>query len=111
MQIFLGENYPGENCVVGTFPSTIRQYNNSIRRNDLCDQYITAYRLDRRSKCRFYLSIFFDLMPLMDVALVNSFIEYDKFVCRQVFILGVQSKVSQHMIDSFRGSIREFPSS
>ena len=82
-----------------------------MRRDDLCDQYITAYRLDGRSKCCFYLSIFLDLMLLMNVALVNSFIEYDKFLHRQVFILGVQSTVSQHMIDSFRGSIREFPSS
>ena len=54
-------------------PSIVRQYNKSMIRDDLCDQYIAADRLDRRPKCRFYVLIFFYLMPLMDVASVNSF--------------------------------------
>ena len=40
---------------------------------DLMDQKISAYRLDRMSKCRFYLRISFDLI---DKALVNTLIVY-----------------------------------
>ena len=42
---------------------------------DLMDQRKSAYQLDRRSKFRFYLRLFFDLF---DVAVVNSFILYKK---------------------------------
>ena len=40
-----------------------------------CDKYIAPYRTDRKSKCCLYLRIVFDLM---DFAIVNSFIVYDK---------------------------------
>ena len=42
---------------------------------DIMDKKTAAYRLDRKSKYRFYLSTFFDLM---DVKHVNSHIVYMK---------------------------------
>ena len=50
-------------------PNMIKKYNQGIGRVDLCDQYTDAYRRDCRSKFRFYLRIFFDLMG---VSMVNS---------------------------------------
>ena len=42
---------------------------------DLMDQLKSVYQLDQRSKFQFYLRLFIDLF---DVALVNSFIVYNK---------------------------------
>ena len=42
---------------------------------DLCDQMKVSYQVDRRSKFRFYLRIFFDFL---DIGVVNSKIIYDK---------------------------------
>ena len=54
-------------------PIIVKKYNQSIMGVDLCDQYTAPYPLNQRSKFRFYLCIFFDLM---DVAIVKSFIIY-----------------------------------
>ena len=56
-------------------PNEIKLYNSKMGEVDLMDQLKSAYQLDRRSKFRFYLLVFFDLF---DVALVNSFIVYKK---------------------------------
>ena len=53
------------------FPNGIKLYNSKIGRVDLMDQQKSAYKLDRRSKFRFYYHLFIDLF---DVALANSFI-------------------------------------
>ena len=58
-----------------TCSSIVKQHNKNIEGVDPCKQYIAAYRPDRKSKCHFYLRIFFDLM---DVAIACSFIVYDK---------------------------------
>ena len=42
---------------------------------DLCDEMKVSYQVDRRSKLRFYLRIFFDFL---DIGVVNSKIIYDK---------------------------------
>ena len=42
---------------------------------DLCDQMKVSYQVDRRSKFRFYLRIFFDFL---DIGVVNSKIIHDK---------------------------------
>lgn len=53
-------------------PNTVKQQKKGFFS---CDKYIAPYRTDRRSKCCLYLRIVFDLM---DFAIVNSFIVYDK---------------------------------
>ena len=55
-------------------PNLVKLYNNGMGGVDIMDQKTAAYRLDRKSKFRFYFRIFFDLM---DVALVNSFIVFE----------------------------------
>ena len=50
-------------------PNIIKMYNASIGFVDVIDQKTTAYRLDRKSKFRFYLRMFFDLI---NIAFANS---------------------------------------
>ena len=50
-------------------------YNQGMGGADLMDQESAAYRLDCKSKVRFYLRFFFDII---DVALVNSLTVYTK---------------------------------
>ena len=57
-------------------PNGIKLYNSKMGRTDLVDQLKSVCQLDRRSRFRFYLCLFFDLF---DNALVNSFIVYKKF--------------------------------
>ena len=56
-------------------PIIVKKYNQGMGGVDLCGQYTAPYHLDQRSKFTFYLRIFFDLM---DVAMVNGFIIFDK---------------------------------
>ena len=65
---------------------------------DLCDQYTVAYHLDRQSKFRFYLYISFDRM---DVAMVSSFIIYDKVHPNALSFLDFKLIVSESLIGSF----------
>ena len=52
-----------------TCSSLMKFHNKDMGDNDLMNQKTAGYRLDCRSKCKFYLRIFFDLV---DVALVNN---------------------------------------
>ena len=52
-------------------PTITKKYNQSIVGFDIFDQQTAAHNLDRRSKFRFHLHIFFDPM---DDAMVNDFI-------------------------------------
>ena len=56
-------------------PSIIKMYNASMGGVDVINQKKTTYRLDRESKFRFYLRMFFDLI---NIAIVNSRIVYMK---------------------------------
>ena len=56
-------------------PSIIKMYNASMGGVDVINQKKTTYRLDRESKFRFYLRMFFDLI---NIAIVNSHIVYMK---------------------------------
>ena len=58
-----------------TCPSVIQEYNQFMGGVDLCNQMKVAYEVDRRSKFRFYLRVFFDFL---DIAAVNSKIVYNK---------------------------------
>ena len=58
-----------------TCPYVIQEYNQFMRGIDLSDQMKVTYEVDRRSKFRFYLSVFFDFL---DIAVVNSKVVYNK---------------------------------
>ena len=58
-----------------TCPLVVQDYNAHMGGVDLLDQKIVPYSLDRRSKVKFYLRPFFDLM---DVAMTNSYIVWCK---------------------------------
>ena len=58
-----------------TCPSVIQEYNQFMGGVDLSDQMKVTYEVDRRSKFRFYLRVFFDFL---DIAVVNSKIVYNK---------------------------------
>ena len=65
---------------------------------DLMDQLQLAYQLDRRSKFRFYLRLFFDLF---DVATVNSFIVYKKFENKDLTLKEFKICIELKLIASF----------
>ena len=79
-------------------PINVKKYNQSMTGVDLCDQYTVAYHLDRRSKFRFYLRISFDLM---DVAVVSSFIIFDKLHLNALSFLDFKLVVSESLIELF----------
>ena len=56
-------------------PAVIREYNTYMGGVDLFDQMKVSYEVDRRSKVRFYLRVFFDFL---NISVVNSEIVYDK---------------------------------
>ena len=56
-------------------PAVIRKYNMYMGGVDLCDQMKVSYKVDRRSKVRFYLRVFFDFL---DINVVNSKTVYEK---------------------------------
>ena len=58
-----------------TCPSVIQEYNQFMGGVDLSDQMKVTYAVDRRSKFRFYLRVFFDFL---DIAVFNSKIVYNK---------------------------------
>ena len=88
-------------------PIIVRKYNQSMGGVDLCDQYTAAHHLDRRSKFRFYLRKFFDLM---DVALVTNLIIYEKLHPNALSFLNFKLVISESLIGSFTTRTREFPS-
>lgn len=59
-------------------------------KKDFMDQLKWANQLDRRSKTRFYLCLFFDLYC---VALVNSFLVYKKLVLKVFNVCIIASKL------------------
>ena len=89
-------------------PIIVKKYNQSLGGVDLCDQYNSAYYPDRQSKFCFYLCIFFDLM---DVAMVNNFIIYDKLHPNALSFLDFKLVVFEGLFGSFTTRTREFPSS
>ena len=58
-----------------TCPTVIHEYNQLMGGADLSDQMKLTYEVDRRSKFRFYLLVFFDFL---DIAVANSSIVYKK---------------------------------
>ena len=79
-------------------PNEIKLYNSKMGEVDLMDQLKSAYQLDRRSKFRFYLLVFFDLF---DVALVNSFIVYKKLENNDLTLKEFKIFIALKLIASF----------
>ena len=65
---------------------------------DLADQLKTTYQLDRRSKYRFYLRIFFDLI---DIACVNSHIVFRKFTSDNIDLKNFKLSVAEGLIAQY----------
>ena len=62
------------------------------------DQLKSAYQLDRRSKFRFDLHLFFDLF---DVTLVNSFIDFKKLENKDLPLKELKICIALELIASF----------
>ena len=76
----------------------IKLYNSKMGGIDLMDQLKSAYQIDRRSKFRFYLRLFFDLF---DVALVNSFIVYKRLESKDLTLKEFKICIALKVIASF----------
>ena len=82
-----------------TCPSVIQEYNQLILGVDLSDQIKVIYEVDRRSKFRFYLRVFFDFL---DIAVVNSKIVYNKIESApSLSSLDFRYSIAQTMIQKF----------
>ena len=79
-------------------PNGIMLYNSKMGEVDLMYQLKSEYQLDRRSKFRFYLRLFFDLF---DVALVNSFIVYKKLENKDLTLKEFKICIALKLIASF----------
>lgn len=88
-------------------PNIVKLYNKGMGGVDLMDQKAAAYRLDRRSKVRFYLRLFFDLL---DVALVNSHIVYQQ-LGNELSLLDFKIAVANGLIGRYNNRKRTFPTS
>ena len=91
-------------------PAIVKSHNASMGGVDLLDQMKVYYQLDRKSKFRFYLRIFFDLM---DVSVVNSLYIYNK-ICKensQMSLLDFKFCVARALIGKFSSRQRTAPSS
>jgi len=88
-----------------TCPNVIKFYNKGMGGVDLMDQKTAAYRLDRKSKFRFYLRLFFDII---DVALVNSHIIYSK-LGDKLSLLEYKIVIANALIGRYSNRKRAFP--
>ena len=80
-------------------PSVIQEYNQFMGGVDLSDQMKVTYEVDRRSKFRFYLRIFFDFL---DITVVNSKILYNKIESApSLSSLDFRYSIAQTMIRKF----------
>ena len=87
-------------------PNLVKLYNNGMGGFDIMDKKTAAYRLDRKSKFRFYLRIFFDLM---DLALVNSFIVFEALGRTSLKLLDFKIVVAKALIGRYVSRKRAFP--
>ena len=81
------------------FPNDFKLYNSKMGEVDLMDQLKSAYQLDRRSKCWFYLRLFF--FNLFDVALVKSFLMYKKLENKDLTLKEFKICIALKLIASF----------
>lgn len=90
-------------------PSVIREYNQYMGGVDQCDQMKVTYQVDRRSKFRFYLRVFFDFL---DISVVNSKIVYDKIESTMAMSsMDFRFSLARSMIGKFSNRKRAVPTS
>ena len=85
-------------------PNIIKLYNTGMGGVDLLDQRVAAYRLDRKSKFRFYLRIFFDLM---DIACTDGFIVFNMlYPEKKLSTLDFKIAVARSLIGKYHHRLR-----
>ena len=90
-----------------TCPSVIQEYNQFMGGIDHSDQMKVTYEVDRRSKFRFYLRVFFDFH---DIAVVNSKIVYNNIESTpSLSSLDFRYSIAQTMIRKFSSRKRVVP--
>ena len=78
----------------------IKMYNQGMGGVDLIDQRTAAYHLDRISRVRFYLRIFFNLV---DVACANSFVVYNMLYPNDLTLLDFKTIIATYFIGRYTG--------
>ena len=90
-------------------PTVIHEYNQYMGGVDLSDQMKVYYQVDRRSKFRFYLRVFFDFL---DIGVVNSKIVYDKIESAvKMSSMDFRFSLARSMIRNFCNRKRALPTS
>ena len=81
-------------------------YNQGMGGVALIDQRTATYHLDRKSRVRFYLRIFFDLM---DIACANSFVVYNMLHPNDLTLLDFKTIIATYLIGSYISRSRAPP--
>ena len=90
-------------------PAVIREYNTYMGGVDLCDQMKVSYEVDRRSKVRFYLRVFFDFL---DISVVKLKIVYDKIQSTAAMSsMDFRFSLARSMIGTFSNRKKAIPTS
>ena len=100
----LMNTWQNSNDVPVSCPNIMKFYNNGKDGVDVIDQKTAAYRLDRESKHRFYLSMFLDLMNNTHV---NSHMVYRK-LRDDISLLKFKIFVGKPLIGRYSNSNRSF---
>ena len=83
----------------------IKDYNGHMNGEDIHDQLKTAYEIDRKSKFRYYLRIFFDLM---DSCVVNAHVIYKMKINSEVNLFKFKVMLAESLINGFTSRKRKF---
>ena len=86
-------------------PNMTKIFNASMGDFDVIDQKTAAYRLDRKSKFKFFWRRFFDLI---DIAILNSHIAYKK-LGNSISLLNFKIVVAKSLIGRYSNRQRSFP--
>ena len=78
-------------------PNVIKMYNGNTGGVDVIDQKTASYRLDHKSKFRFYLRMFFDII---NISIVNIHIVYMK-LGNSIPLLGFKTVVAKSLIGRY----------
>ena len=86
-------------------PDVIKMYSHGMGGVDLIDQRTAAYHLGRKSRVRFYLRIFFDLM---NIACANSFVVFNMLHLNDLTLLDFKIIIATYLIGRYTSRSR-FP--